>query len=127
MTKERVSKGRRGEQIAIEFLKNNGYCILERNYRNRIGEIDIIAQDDQTICFVEVRTRQTDHFGDGFESITPLKQQKISKVALSYLKSKSLLDGNARFDVIAIKQDVAGQVTVDIVKDAFNLPGPYAY
>ena len=127
MTQERIQKGKAGEKEAEKFLIKKGYRILERNYRNRLGEIDIIAKEGKTICFVEVKTRSTSRQGSGFEAISVHKQRKISQVALSYLKFKRLLDSPARFDVVAIEKHPSGQLKVDVLKNAFDLCSPYAY
>lgn len=127
MTKERIHRGKAGEKVALKLLEKDGYRILEQNYQNLFGEIDIIAVDKKIICFIEVKTRRTNYFGSGFESVTPLKQKKISKVAISYLKSKGLLGRDARFDVIAVQEKTCGEMTVNILKNAFPLSGPYVY
>jgi len=86
--------GKSGEEAAVNLLKENGYKILMRNYRTRLGEIDIVASDQDTIAFVEVKTRQQDRFGLPQEAISLAKQRKISKVATLFLKENNLLDGN---------------------------------
>ena len=73
------------EQAAINYLKNNGYEILETNYRCRIGEIDIIAKDDGYFVFIEVKYRKTSFMGDPFEAINSKKQSTIRKTASYYL------------------------------------------
>ncbi|MDP8266085.1 MAG: YraN family protein [Candidatus Aceula meridiana] len=127
MTQERIQKGKAGEKAAEEFLVNQGYRILERNYRNRLGEIDIIAKEGKTICFVEVKMRSGNRQGSGFEAISLRKQRKISQVALSYLKLNHFLDSLARFDVVAIEKRPQSELKIEILKDAFELSSPYAY
>ena len=79
-------KGKYGEDIAVKYLIKNGYKIVERNYHfSRYGEIDIIALDKDTLCFIEVKTRTTEKFGTGFEAVNRTKLSKIYKCALSYL------------------------------------------
>lgn len=98
--------GKRGEIIASNFLKSKGYNIIQMNYRNVIGEIDIIASHDGTLVFVEVKTRTSRGFGDPFEAINYKKQQKIRQVAMLYLKQKRIVDKvSCRFDAIAILGD----------------------
>ena len=94
--------GNRGERAAIRFLRTQGYQILHRQYRNRMGEIDIVAKDGNWIVFVEVKTRKSDAAGDPVEAVTFAKQQQLTRLALSYLKRYGLLEHSARFDVIAI-------------------------
>lgn len=121
--------GARGEGFAITFLKKNGYQILEKNYTNRLGEIDIIAKDPSgVVTFIEVKTRQTLDFGHPQYSVTGFKRRQISKVALSYLKRLSLLDSEARFDVVAIVLgDNKKPIKIELIKNAFELSSGYAY
>ena len=92
------------EQQAAEYLEEKGMTILEMNFRNRGGEIDIIARDGEYICFVEVKYRTTNQFGSPLEAVTYRKQQQIRKVALYYLMRKGLNEWTpCRFDVIAFE------------------------
>ena len=115
-----IQYGQEGEAIAARYLKRNGYKILERNYRNRIGEIDIIAEEKGTLVFVEVKTRRNDRFGNPKWAVTFRKQQKISMVALSYLKELRMSNRKARFDVVTVTEDLK-KPTVEIVRNAFEL------
>ena len=124
---DKITLGRKGEDSAVLFLEQHGYRIVERNFRTRLGEIDIIARDGKTICFIEVKTRASVHLGTPFEAVTRSKQLKISQMALLYLKSKNLMRLPARFDVIAIINNDQGQSSVGIVKNAFELPDVYLY
>lgn len=112
--------GEKGEAIAVRYLKKQGYKILENNYRNRLGEIDIIAKDRETIVFVEVKARRSPLYGNPKWAVTPRKQRKISMVALAYLKSTDQNDVRARFDVVAVTASRDGP-RVEIVKNAFEL------
>lgn len=91
-----------GERLAAQYLKEQGYQILEHNYRLRTGEIDLIAKEGERIVFVEVKTRRTLKFGVPQAAVTLTKQKQISKVALSYLQSNEMLDAPCRFDVVAV-------------------------
>lgn len=91
-----------GERLAAQYLKEQGYQILEHNYRLRTGEIDLIAKEGERIVFVEVKTRRTLKFGVPQAAVTITKQKQISKIALSYLQTHDLLDVPCRFDVVAI-------------------------
>lgn len=95
-------KGASGETLVCEYLIKNKYKLIERNFKNKIGEIDIIAQKDDYIVFVEVKSRDTLSFGRPSEAVNYYKQQKIKKVALSYLKFKHLMDCAVRFDVAEV-------------------------
>ena len=102
MDRSRLNIAKIGESLAVKHLKARGCEILERNYRAKRGEIDIIVQDGEFTVFVEVKTRQTLRFGLPQEAVTIQKQRQISKVALAYLQAQNLLDAPCRFDVIAI-------------------------
>ena len=112
--------GQEGESIAVGYLKKNGYKILEQNYRNKLGEIDIVAKDRETLVFVEVKTRHSDQYGHPKWAVTPWKQRKISMVALYYLKENQQSHRKARFDVVTIL-DKQKQPVVELIKNAFEL------
>ena len=112
--------GQRSEQLAAEYLKLKGYCILETNYRSGAGEIDIIAWDKKTLVFVEVKARSSSRFGSPKAAVTPAKQRKISMAALEYLKRTDQTGVRARFDVVAI-DTAAGKPAIEVVKNAFTL------
>ena len=114
--------GQWGEKKAAEFLSANGYQVLERNYKNRLGEIDLIALDRKVLCFIEVKTRRSLAYGRPYESVTRRKQVKIAQVALAYLKHRfGKVDINARFDVVSIVQDNFGQIRIEHIPSAFDL------
>ena len=94
--------GRVGEAKAVEFLKKQGYLVLEKNYKTRLGEIDIIVKKDDTIVFVEVKTRSSDSCGSPSEAVGYEKQRKYAKVAEEYLLKHKIFDQSCRFDVIEI-------------------------
>lgn len=94
--------GKRSEIIATNYLKEKGYKILESNYKNKVGEIDIIAQDGEYIVFVEVKARASEAFGNPFEAINERKQYKIHQVASLYLVQKRKYGKPCRFDAISI-------------------------
>lgn len=118
--------GATGEQAAIEYLQKRGYEILERNYRNKLGEIDIIARDKKVLVFVEVRTRSDKLFGSPFDSVTAAKQKQLSKVALKFLSNRNWIDHPARFDVVGVELCRSGSIQiadakVELVQNAFDL------
>ncbi len=126
MSRDNLNLGILSEEKATEFLKANGYKILWRNYKTRLGEVDIIAKDKDTVCFIEVKSRSSDRFGFALEAVSRLKQKQISKVALSFLKEKNLLDKKARFDVVAL--DCPGvKERISLIKDAFELDERFTY
>ena len=110
--------GKKGELIAANYLKKQKYKILEINYKNQIGEIDIIAKDKDYIIFIEVKTRMSSAFGDPLEAIDEEKQFKIRNVATMYLMKNKLIDkAPIRFDAIAILGDDDHEIRH--IKDAF--------
>jgi len=113
-------KGAQGESLAAARLQKEGYRIIERNYRCRYGEIDLIAMDRQDVVFIEVKGRGSDTFGAPEEAIGPAKQKKISRVALHYLRERGLDDRNARFDVVAVRFAPRGN-RVQLIRNAFDL------
>ncbi|MBI3292867.1 MAG: YraN family protein [Elusimicrobia bacterium] len=101
MTFERQARGRWGETLAGEWLRARGVRVLAKNYRTPLGEIDIIAQEEHTIVFMEVKTWLTDRFGAGETAVTPGKQRRLVKAALIFLKQRHLTHRPIRFDVFA--------------------------
>ncbi len=115
-----LQTGKLGEQMAAACLEKAGYCILERNYRCRFGEIDLIAKDGDTIVFVEVKSRRSDHYGMPQLAVGAEKQRRISKISLYYLQANRLESLNARFDVVAVSLR-AEKNHIEWIKDAFEL------
>ncbi len=120
MSKNRMQLGKEGENFAAQYLKKAGYTILTRNYRNRSGEIDIIAEDGSVLVFVEVKTRRDTSLGSPFAAVTPKKQRQISRVAQEYLSSNNLFAKDARFDVVSILMDNKNP-EIELLKNAFEL------
>jgi len=112
--------GRKGEEVALRFLKKNGYKIIEKNYVCKMGEMDIIAREKDTLVFVEVKTRTSMVFGPPQLAVNSTKQMQLSKVALYFLKEKRLEEVKARFDVIAVLLRPKGE-QIELIKDAFDL------
>lgn len=98
-------EGKKGEIKAVLFLKKYGYKILETNFKNKIGEIDIIAEKDGVIVFIEVKNRSTYRFGRPIEAVDFRKQNKIKKVAEIYLMIKNKYYNDVRFDVVEVSND----------------------
>lgn len=97
--------GKQKEQQALEFLQKKGYRILCQNFRTKVGEIDIVAKDNNTIVFIEVRSRGYDTLGSPEESVDRRKQSKIIKVASLFLSTYTQEYESVRFDVVAIVND----------------------
>ena len=102
MTKARINLGKQGEELAAAYLQKKGFLIKEKNYRQKVGEIDIIAQEGSTLVFVEVKTRSSLQFGQPYEAITHHKQRQLRRVAEDYLSRNNKLNTIVRFDVISI-------------------------
>lgn len=112
--------GKAGEDIAANYLRHQGYTIVERNYRSTFGEIDIIAKDGDVIVFVEVKSRASNRFGDPKWAVTPKKQRTISMVALHYLKCTKQSRVKARFDVLTVNS-AGGDTRIQLIRNAFEL------
>lgn len=121
MSKNLRNLGGEGEDIAVRHLCENGYTVLERNFRNRSGEIDIIAKESDFLVFIEVKTRRSDLHGSPAEAVTHRKQHQISKVALYYLTRHNLFDHEARFDVVTVLIKNNQPPHIEIIKNAFEL------
>ena len=125
--------GRKSEAAAVRYLTEIGYRILARNYQTRQGEIDIIAQDGDTIVFVEVKARRSAYFGSPKAAVTRAKQRKMSLTAQTYLKAANRSHAKARFDVLAMKPTDSqhpetqsspgdhGAFRMELVRNAFEL------
>ena len=112
--------GKQSENLAAHYLQLKGYRILESNYRNRIGEIDIIAREGAALVFIEVKARKTGRYGSPKTAVTPAKQAKIANTALAYLKETGQMGSKARFDVVAIDARY-DPPDIEVVKNAFEL------
>ena len=109
--------GKLGEELAAQFLTDKGYEILERNWRNKHKEIDIVAKDGNELVIVEVKTRQSDEHGNPDIAVTYQKQTRLIYAANAYIFSHNL-DINTRFDIISIVFD-DGKPIIEHIEDAF--------
>jgi putative endonuclease len=117
----KISTGKEGEQIAVAYLKKNGYRICETNFRCPLGEIDIIAREKANeLVFIEVKTRRSRELGYPEQAVGTKKQRKMSQLALWYLQNKKSASINARFDVIAITL-LPEENEIKLIKNAFDL------
>ena len=120
--------GRKGEQLAVAHLKKHGYRILHRNWECPLGEIDVIARDAGTTCFIEVKTRVGDSFGQAIEAVSTTKQAQIVRAALGFLMQHKLPLQDCRFDVVAVQFDPQGKKPVcELIQDAFPATSFYKY
>jgi putative endonuclease len=111
--------GKSGEELACAELRRRGYAILERRYRTRFGEIDIIARDGEVIAFVEVKARVGRDFGGGAAAVTPGKQRKVSLMAIDYIARRRLDGRPCRFDVVTVEM-TDGKPTIEVFRGAFD-------
>ena len=116
----RQSLGKRGEDAACAELEKRGYVIVDRRFRTRCGELDIVARDGGVLVFIEVRTRSGSNFGTPFESVTWKKRQRLSQMAASYLCVKRLAGATCRFDVVSMLEERGAQ-TIELVRGAFDM------
>ena len=115
-----IKVGDLGEQAAVDYLCKDGYDILERKYRLKIGEIDIIAKKDNTIVFIEVKTRSNTSYGFPAEAVTYRKQQKIIKTAQYYLQQINQSNACCRLDVIEIFLSHLNVIKYNHIMNAFS-------
>jgi putative endonuclease len=123
-----LRRGALGEKLACRYLKRNGYRILFRNFRGRSGgEIDVVCRDDDTLVFVEVKTRGREDFGRPVEAVDRQKQKRISRGALAWLRMLDNPDILFRFDVVEVITTDDARPRVELIKNAFPLSKPYLY
>lgn len=119
MTKARQTLGKTGEEIALRHLKGLGYRVLERNYRCPLGEIDLIAHDGDCLVFVEIKTRRGNTIAEAKGAVGPIKQKKLARLALYYLKKMNSINTKSRFDVVAVCINDNKQ-KIELIKNAFD-------
>lgn len=118
----RKDVGTYGECSALEYLRRLGYVIIERNFRSKYGEIDIIAKDGDYITFIEVKSRYSKLFGSPSESVTYNKQIKLYKTAQYYIMKRKLHEHFFRFDVIEVLLlHENNSTSINLIKNAFQL------
>lgn len=120
MTDARQQLGKSGEDLAVRELTSRGYAILDRRYRTRHGEIDIVCNDHGTIVFVEVRAKGSGDCGSAAASITPYKMRKVTACAVDYLSRHHLSNRPCRFDVVAIDEALGPEARVTVYPNAFD-------
>lgn len=106
--------GKAGEETALEFLQQQGYSLVCRNYRCRFGEIDLILRKDNLLIFAEVKTRRSQRYGLPRESVTPSKQNTIRKTALQYIQRYQIREMQLRYDVIEVYQNVIPEKVIHL-------------
>lgn len=112
--------GKQGEALAAAYLERAGYRIVARNYRSRLGELDLIAEEKGSVVFIEVKTRRDGAAVGPFEAVTKAKRRQMAKVALDYLTRHGQNERPARFDVVAITL-VGNAPRIELMQNAFAL------
>lgn len=113
--------GKTGEEIAADYLKNEGFEILEKNVRNFLGEIDLVCRDKEQLVFVEVKTKTGTGYGSPEEMVNFRKRQKLKKVVQLYLAEKNLLNTSFRVDVVAVELGFLGEIErLEYIKNALE-------
>ena len=114
-----VGRGRVAEDAAAAWLEAQGYRVVERNHRNAAGELDLVAEDSDTLCFVEVKARSETLFGPAVAAVGPRKRRRLARAAALYLALRGV-NQPCRFDVLAMEAN-AGGWRFTLIKDAFRL------
>ncbi len=117
---DRRAAGQAGERLAQQFLVGQGYRVEAANVRFPVGEIDLIARDGPTLCFIEVRSASSDDWGGPFASVTAAKQQRLIRAARWYLGRLRSVPEALRFDVVGIRWRPAGPPELSLIKGAFT-------
>ncbi|MEO8503665.1 MAG: YraN family protein [Acidobacteriota bacterium] len=113
------AKGNTAEEQAVRWLEAEGYVLVERNVRTDAGEIDAIARDGDTLCFIEIKARAGDAYGPAIAAVTPAKQRRIARAASLYLMLRDLRDVPCRFDVLGMDPSPSGW-SYTLLRNAFE-------
>ncbi len=113
------ARGTAGEDAAEGFLQMSGYRIVARNVRTKVGELDFVALDGETLCFIEIKARASAEYGRAIEAVGPQKQRRLAKAALLFL-AKNRSQRPCRFDVLGLDRGRDGAWSFTLVKNAFE-------
>jgi putative endonuclease len=119
------ARGRAGEDAACAYLAATGYRILERNVMTKAGEIDVVAADGDTLCFVEVKARAGDEYGAAVAFVGPAKQRRLARCCALYLVTRGVRGRPVRFDVIGLERE-NGAWRCELVRGAFEAAGSFS-
>ena len=111
--------GAYGERVAVRWLEDEGYVVLDRNWRCRSGELDVVAVRHGVVVFVEVKTRRSDAFGVPAAGVTPAKAERLRRAAATWLAARGLGAAPVRFDVVSVLRPRSGAAVVEHVEGAF--------
>lgn len=115
------ARGAAGEEAAEEFLRLSGYRIVARNVRTKVGEIDLVALDGETLCFIEIKARASAEYGRAIAAVGPQKQRRLAKAAMLFL-AKNRSQRPCRFDVLGLDRGRDGAWSFTLVRNAFDAP-----
>ncbi len=118
--RDRIILGKQGEDLACRELERRGYAIVARGYRTRIGELDIVARDGETLVFVEVKTRSSAEYGLPREAVSARKQRKVWLMALDFVMRADCHNVACRFDVVDVQMLPSGDALLEVIPDAFE-------
>jgi putative endonuclease len=118
-TGRHLELGRRGEEAAARYLAGLGFRILQRRFRTRSGEIDLVAEEGETLAFIEVKTRSSSVCGSPAEAVDRRKQARLRRAAETYLARTGQYEAACRFDVVEVWDDPDGECRIDHIRDAF--------
>ncbi|RJQ35721.1 YraN family protein [Candidatus Microgenomates bacterium] len=113
----KIDEGKKGEEIAESFLRKKGYKIIERNFRIKGGEIDIIASKDNVLVFVEVKTRKSAEFGSPLEAITYWKLKSLIKTAQYFKLSHPNLPEQLRIDAVSVELSDGKEIKIEHIEN----------
>ena len=116
----RITRGKQAERLARAFLQAQGFEVIERNVRFPVGEIDLVAQEGQALCFVEVRSTSSQQWGGALASVTDRKRQRLLKAARWYLRYHPVNFPEIRFDVVAIDWRSQEKPGIELIRGAFS-------
>jgi putative endonuclease len=123
-TDHQVVLGKSGENYACLELERRGYAILDRRYRTRVGEIDVVARDGETLVFIEVKARRSPRFGLPAEAVGAQKRDKLMQMASWYILAKRLSNERCRFDVVSVTFGAGERLPkIEVIKGAFDANG----
>jgi putative endonuclease len=112
--------GRRGEALAARELRRRGYAILERRWRCRLGEIDLVARDGEALVVVEVKSRSREDYGPPIDAVDRAKRRKLEKLARAYVQAKDIRDTNVRFDLVGVTFRGGERPEIEVFPDALR-------
>lgn len=114
--------GQEGEAEAERYLRRKGYRIVAKNVRSSLGELDLVAEDGQTLVFIEVKARRSGEFGGAIHAVHRQKQQKLARLASQFLAQRHWMERSCRFDVLLLQATETAELRVEHIQNAFDVP-----